>query len=254
MSVSFDMPGLNQMLDTPPPGVIEEVSPLDGMYEYGPELYERAGMEALRQVRLATLAARLETVSSVLDFACGFGRVMRMLKAEFPDAALTGSDILEHGVEFCSRVFGARGIVSNRDLEKIELDGQFDLIWSGSLLTHLPPEAWPHLLRLWESVLVPGGVLVFTAYGRQTLEGVRAGTNTLNMTPEQAKKVLAEFDAKGVGFSETVFDGDCLTSRPWVTEQLGLTPSLRLLLFTESGWLGQDVIGCMKAPEFSAAA
>jgi SAM-dependent methyltransferase len=249
-----DSAEISELLSQRPAGVIETVSPHDGMYEYAPDLYERAGNEALRNVRLAMLAGMVDTVSSILDFACGYGRVMRVLKAAFPDAALTGTDILPKGVDFCAETFGARGVLSDRDPREIELEGRFDLIWSGSLLTHVPPESWVHFLRLWESVLAPGGVLVFTAYGRGTVESLRTGANLLNLTPEQAGQVIAAYDGTGVGFSENFVDGDCVASKPWVCGQLRAAPSLRLLLYTERGWLGQDAIGCVKAPELAAAA
>ena len=73
--------------------VSEEIASDDPMFNYAPRLYFVAGQEALRCVRLAMLAARKDDITSLLDFACGRGRVLRMFQAAFPDAELTGSDI-----------------------------------------------------------------------------------------------------------------------------------------------------------------
>ena len=74
---------VNEFLSREPPEIIREISPIDPMYAVGPEVYLRAGEEALRCVRLALLAAGKDRVDSLLDFGCAFGRVLRVLKAGF---------------------------------------------------------------------------------------------------------------------------------------------------------------------------
>src|SRR5687767_437617 len=112
-----------ELLDDEQLEVVQDVVGNDGMYLYAPELYPVAGQTALRCVRLAMLAAKLETAERILDFASGGGRVLRYLRAAFPDAAITACDVAEHQVEFCARVFGATGVVSDPDPNRIKLDG-----------------------------------------------------------------------------------------------------------------------------------
>ena len=88
------------------------------------------------------LAAQKETATNILDLPSGYGRVMRFLKAEFPEAALTACDVIREGVDFCARTFGARAIYGKEDPSELELDERFDLIWCGSLLTHVDEENW----------------------------------------------------------------------------------------------------------------
>jgi 2-polyprenyl-3-methyl-5-hydroxy-6-metoxy-1,4-benzoquinol methylase len=240
---------LSEFLDDDSLDVIDEIAPNDGMYKNAPQVYFEAGRSALRCIRLAMLAAKLDSVGSVLDFACAHGRVLRALKAAFPDAALTACDIRKDGVEFCSRVFGATGVISKRNPAEIDLDGPFDLIWCGSLLTHVEAERWVPFLKLFESVLSPGGVVVFTTYGRFTAERLRTGKGTLNLTQEQIKEVLRDFDETGFGFHTTRADRDCIASPAWVCNQLEEIPGLRILLYFERGWLRQDAIACVKAGE-----
>jgi SAM-dependent methyltransferase len=244
---------LDELLEQTAAEIHQEVSPNDPMYHYNPGLYERAGSEALRSVRLAMLAGRVQRVASVLDFASGYGRVLRALKAAFPEATLTAADLSPPGVEFCSRAFGARAVVSDPDPATIDLGGSFDLIWSGSLMTHIDGDRWPGFLELFDSALTPGGVAVFTVYGRTAAEGLRTGKNLLNLTPEQARSVVEQYDETGFGSSETFVDVDAVISRPRLCQELGRTPSLELVLYTERGWLGQDVVACKKRPGLTAS-
>ena len=145
--------------------VIRDVLPDDPMYFHYPgaaEQYFEYGPSALRSIELAMSAANLERVERVLDFACGGGRVLRYLKVAFPDAELTACDTWPDGLEFCVQTFGAKGVVSAVDPADVKLDGPFDLIWCGSLLTHVDREPFVEFVRLFESCLAPGGVLVFT--------------------------------------------------------------------------------------------
>ena len=173
---------------------------------------------------------------------------MRVLNAAYPNASLIGADIVDAGVEFCAETFGARGVVSDSDPDKIEIGDTVDLIWSGSVLTHVPHTAWPGFLRVFEHSLNPGGVAVFTCYGRSTAAALRDGSNLLNMDAKQTKKLLAELDKNGAGFQQTEYDGDCVVTRPWVCRRIEDLPSLKLVLYTERSWLGQDVVGVVKAP------
>jgi len=226
----------------------------DPMYAYNPSIYYLAGQSALRSIRLAMLAARRHTAESILDFACGAGRVMRMLKVAFPDAALTACDVQPERIEFCAKQFGATPVLGTPrtdEIRDLELGGPFDVIWCGSLLTHVDSDAWLEFLKLWESVLTPGGVVVFTVYGRHVVNGLRTGAKSLGLSSEQVEEVLRDYDATGFGY-RPVFDpqmnfGDCVVSRPWVCERLEQTPTLELLLYTEKGWIADlDVVACAK--------
>ncbi|WP_373458513.1 class I SAM-dependent methyltransferase [Neorhizobium huautlense] len=81
--------------------------------------------------------ANKKELKRILDFPCGHGRALRYLRAAYPDADIFVSDINEPGVEFCRTQFGARPFRSYVELENTELTPSMDLIWCGSLLTHL---------------------------------------------------------------------------------------------------------------------
>ena len=212
--------------------------------------YFVAGQQALRCIRLAMLAAELEDLDNILDFASGGGRVMRWLRAAFPGASLTACDTVAAGIEFCAETFGATPLLSSPNPQDLDLEGPFDLIWSGSLFTHVDQDLWRAFVAKFESVLSRGGVAVFTAYGRYIAEALRDGSQTLDFTPEQRELVLKDYAERGFGFyadfNPEYNYGDAVVSRAWVSDLLDETPGLRQLFYIEEGWLGQDVIAVTK--------
>jgi SAM-dependent methyltransferase len=199
--------------------LIRDVMAGDAMYEYAPELYWEAGERALALCQDA-LGGR--EPHRVLDFACGAGRVLRHFRAAWPEAELTACDAWREGLDYCVATFGALRQPSHDDPSIPRLKGPFDLIWSGSLLTHVGEEFWRKTLALWAKAL--GGVLVFTTHGRSVAERVRNGD--LDFTPEQRAAVLESYERAGFGFAANYSDrlGDCLSSPEWVRERLAVVP------------------------------
>jgi SAM-dependent methyltransferase len=157
--------------DPPVDGMDMTIAPDDGMfdhdygYDLGLAVYLESGRSALAAVRAALAAAGKADVRRILDLPCGHGRILRVLKAAFPDADLVACDLDRAGVDFCARQFGAEPVYSTPDPARIPLDGPFDLIWCGSLLTHLDAPKWPGFLRALRDVLAPDGVCGFTTHG-----------------------------------------------------------------------------------------
>jgi SAM-dependent methyltransferase len=231
--------------------VIRDVMPDDPMYVYDPDLYFEAGPQALRCIRLALLAANRDRVGTILDFASGGGRVLRYLRVAFPDAEATACDTHGPSVRFCAEVLHAKPLVGNLNLDELELEGPYDLIWVGSLFTHVSSDAWSRLLTLFEAALSPGGVLVFTAYGRLQANAIRDRVDTLDLREDHLEQIVRDYDERGFGFFPDLHPelehGDALARRSWVCSQLDRFASLKLLMYTESAWLGQDVIACAKS-------
>jgi len=130
--------------------------------------YFSAGADALRLI-VAVLTANLRDVpSSILDFPCGSGRVTRHLRAFFPDARLVACDLYDYHVRFCVDEFGVEGVISKENFDAIEFETQFDLIFCGSLLTHLPEELCRSAMRLILRSLSDRGIAIVTLHGRHS--------------------------------------------------------------------------------------
>ncbi len=229
--------------------LVVEVSPNDEMFAGNLPVYLASGVSAIEGVKRAQAAAGKETVGSILDFACGHGRVLRALKAEFPHANLAACDIDADGVRFCARTFGAKPFFSDGDPEQIELRGEFDLVWCGSLLTHLEADAWSRFLRLFGSVLTPAGLLVFTVLGPAAAPELRA--KTLPGAPreeERLKTILDGYEDTGFGYSDYSGQrgyGLSLCTPEWVGRAIEKQDRLRLLHHEEAAWTGlQDIVAC----------
>ncbi len=109
----------------------------DGMYNEDGVHYYRVGLSAIRCIDEALQAANLKNVRTILDLPCGGGSVLRILVPRFPGSEITACELASGAAEFCSRTFGARSAFSSLNLDEVSLGKEFDLIWCGSLVTHL---------------------------------------------------------------------------------------------------------------------
>jgi SAM-dependent methyltransferase len=218
--------------------------------------YFTIGREGLHCVEAALLAVpdtfRPPRIERILDMPCGHGRVLRFLRAAFPDAEITACDVDRDGVDFCARTFGVRGVYSRDDPQEIDLDGGFDLVWCGSLLTHLPAERFRAFLRFFESMLAYNGLLVFTTHGRRAADLLRRGETGSGLDEAGASSCLEDFERSGFGFAaygKNESFGFSLSSPSWVCAQVEAIPSWRLLSFTEMGWAShQDAVSLIRRP------
>jgi SAM-dependent methyltransferase len=109
-------------------------------------------------------------VRSCLLLPCGYGRTVRALVSRLDPGRITCCDVDRQAVRFCAHEFGARPLLSHRNVRRISLPEMYDLIFVGSLLTHLPPPDGVDLLRVLVAALPPSGLLVFTTQGESCLD------------------------------------------------------------------------------------
>ena len=218
----------------------------DGMYQGNSDHYFAVGQSALQCVKLAMLAAGKGNLERILDLPCGYGRVLRVLKAAFPEAHLTACDILKDGVDFCAKEFGATPVYGQEELANLQIEGDFDLIWCGSLLTHLNADRWAGFIEFFNSLLAPNGLLVFTTHGRWVAQRIRSGENLYGLESEKLGGLLKGYDGEGFGYLSYFWGehyGISVSSPSWVSTQLERLKNLRLINFTERGWdKHQDVV------------
>lgn len=224
------------------------ISPNDHMWRTGSQWYFEIGLSALDCIRRATDAAGLAP-RAILDLPCGHGRVCRMLRAYYPQAQLTVCDLDRDGVDFCAAEFDAEALYSDDDLSRVAVGRQFDLIWCGSLFTHLPRDRWPEFLGFFSDRLVPGGVLVFTTHGRQPIQWMHDNFFDYGLTGAEQERMIRGYAYSGFGFISPPNQafGLSLSSVPFVCGELERFPSLRLIGAHEHGWSGhQDVYACQR--------
>ncbi|MCA1628899.1 MAG: class I SAM-dependent methyltransferase [Acidobacteria bacterium] len=166
----------------------------DGMYAGSGEQYFLAGLSALACIDEVLRAASVEEVADFLDMPSGYGRELRFFALRFPRATCTACDIQPGATDFCAREFGARPVVSRPRLGEVSFGRKFDLVWCGSLVTHLDPDSTRELLRLFARHLKPRGVAVFTFHGDHVLRRMRDGGETYELDPAAVPALVSHYE------------------------------------------------------------
>jgi len=222
-------------------GVDLTISPHDDMFVAG-ELpsYLFVGTSALEVISEAMLLARKTHFADVLDVPCGYGRVTRHLVKFFPDSHIFVSEIDKAKQNFCASTFGAHGIDLPPDFSG-EPARHFDLIFVGSLLTHLNENRSRNLLHYLLKALSEGGLLIVTTHGRHAT-ALPASQGRLE------QKTLRDFLRGGFGYDGAVAYGNSRIAPSWVLRALESMPDARVLGHKEQGWAQfQDVFVIEKA-------
>lgn len=130
--------------------------------------YFSVGEDALRLVMAQLLSTRRAFPKRILDFPSGSGRATRHFRAMFPDAEIGACDLYPSHVEFCAAQFGAIPLHSRENLDELDV-GEWDVIFCGSLLTHLPAQQFRQALRFIARSLSPQGLALVTLEGRHSV-------------------------------------------------------------------------------------
>jgi trans-aconitate methyltransferase len=224
------------------------VSPRDHMYNTGPDWYYSVGQDGIRVILRALAMSDVKDVRRILDLPCGHGRVGRHLRAAFPGADIAFADIDTDGADFCAEQFGGTAIHSRPDLSQAPIGDSYDLIWIGSLFTHVDEqraEAWlRHLCRC----LAPRGILVATVHGNWSKE-VQAKYGAM-IGPEAWQHIVEGYEATGWGYAR--YDGPddygvSLCRASAVIAMGGRVEDVRILGYQERGWAGNHDVLLMEA-------
>lgn len=111
----------------------------------------------------------LERVERLLDFAAGYGRVTRMLLRHLPPSRVTVTEINHEAVLFQRNEFGVDARLSTTEPEDFRCEQRFDLIYAGSLFTHLPERTFRKWIRKLWSLRNPRGVFIFSLHNERAI-------------------------------------------------------------------------------------
>ena len=232
---SLSDPGEVSLLDA----ASDALSPRDGMFRGNGMHYYSVGLSAMRCIR-RVLERTPTTVRTILDLPCGFGRVLRFLGPAFPQAHVHACDILREGVDCCAADLGATAAYSRPDLDHLELGRRFDLIWCGSLVTHLPLHSTRQLLRFSARHLQPGGILLFSTHGEFAAGRVRTGKG-YGSSQDHVQSALEAFARDAYGFVPNPRQpgyGISLTSPGCIRAELSEICGLEEVDFQARAWDG----------------
>lgn len=225
------------------------------MYAGDGDHYFRVGLSAIHCIDEGLSQARIQP-RKILDLPCGGGRVLRFLAARFPEAELTVCDLQHDMVDFCARQFGGRAVYSKENLSELSFDDRFDLIWCGSLATHLDAAKIREMLELFDRSLSPAGLVVFTTHGDQAIRMMRDRNMNYGVSREAIRKLVDSYQQTGYGFAlyPNVSEygvspaaggyGVSATAPEWIRSQIRDMERWNEVYFSAHGWDNhQDVFG-----------
>jgi SAM-dependent methyltransferase len=221
--------------------ISNEIASNDDMFDgQNPDalgVYLRVGSDAISVIADAMVSGSVCAPSSVLDLPCGFGRVTRHLAEFLPDSEIFVADLQEDGVRFCCDRFGTTPLVARADFEDLDFGRKFDLIWSGSLLTHLDVDRFTEALHFFARSLNPDGIAIVTLHGRYSPYLQHHGWKYLS----DKRFAIAEagFDETGFGYvdyADRERYGITLSSPSFTTDVAARIPGIRLAGYCERRW------------------
>ncbi len=197
------------------------------------------------------------TPASILDIGCGTGYFTRLLRGKYRRARITALDLsesmLQHTRNSHSRRLPWHGRHQHCAGDAMELPfraGSFDLVTSNLAMQWVAePE---QMLAEMRRVLAPGGLILFSTFGRRTLAELRQSLASIR--PERAGHVLPFPDVTSLGdalmrlpVEMPVTDSDLFTltypdTLSLVRELKGLGASAAAIRGRSSGLYGPSLI------------
>ena len=101
--------------------------------------------------------------STVLDYGCGWGRLIRLLYKHVPYENIYGVDPWDKSIDLCKQ-YGVKANLAICDYvpEKLPFEQQFDLIFAFSVFTHLSEKTVKTVLSTLRKYIHDNGILVIT--------------------------------------------------------------------------------------------
>jgi SAM-dependent methyltransferase len=187
---------------------------------------------------LAATGMRLGEAERALDFGCSSGRVVRVLAAAYPDVDWHGCDPIPDAIEWASANLPGIAFRLSPDRPPLPYDDEaFDAVFAISIWSHFAEQAALDWFAEMRRVLRPGGRLVVTTHGEQTIvhtarERVRSEEQLAEVRAalaEQGFWYAAEFGEAGDHGVTNPDWGTAFLSAEWLLAKL--TPGWRVGLF-----------------------
>ena len=159
---------------------------------------------------LGRAGSGIDEMSSILDFGCGCGRVVRNWAGL--DAKVAGSDLSGGAIDWCrGHLPFARFETNGLSPPLAFADASFDLAYALSVFTHLPDAIQHEWMEELRRVVLPGGFVLLTTHGERYLERLD--------DDERGRFAAGELVVR---WAEVPGTNLCTTFHPpsWVREQL----------------------------------
>lgn len=202
---------------------------------------KRYDMNQLQSFEAALNRSRLslKQFRSILEFGCSYGRLTRHLFSLAPEARISGCDILAREVLWSRKRYPQGRFLVNQAKPPVAFaDGEFDLIYSYSVFTHLSEENHLNWLKELSRILQPGGVMLHTVHSPVCLKRIqmfsphRFPSYRLPGTVEQFLNSGSEYYYVPYGPDEPEY-GLTILTKEYVSRVWPAQGNLRVLDFVE---------------------
>jgi SAM-dependent methyltransferase len=232
-----------------------EISSEDNMFVEGNEdHYFNVGLSGLKHILMSLSCAQKDKseIKTILDFPSGWGRELRFIKAYFPDAEITAGEIEEGALRFCKDQFSVNTLFSDNDFSQIPIIKNFDLIWCGSLMTHLNKSKAQNLLEFFFVTLNEDGILSFTTHGRYSKHLLDTEKYIYGLEKAEIEALKHQYEFTGYGYVNYKGSNDyglSIIKPSRIIELLEKNKNWKIILYNEKGYDNhQDVVTCLKRP------
>jgi ubiquinone/menaquinone biosynthesis C-methylase UbiE len=117
---------------------------------------------------------KISSLQTILDFGCGWGRVVRLFLKDLDPSRIWGVDCLSGIIEVCQQTNTWCNFRVVDPLPPTSFpDHKFDLVYSYSVFSHLSEDAHNKWLLEFNRLLKPGGLLIASTWGRQFIKYCR---------------------------------------------------------------------------------
>lgn len=110
-----------------------------------------------------------DRLTSVLDFASGYGRLTRVLIQKLRRDQIWVSDIYPEAMKWQASTFGVHVFDSTTDPRRLDHRGVHDIVFVGSMFSHLPAPLFHDWLARLYGFVGPRGVLAFSVHDETLL-------------------------------------------------------------------------------------
>ncbi|MDX5405378.1 MAG: class I SAM-dependent methyltransferase [Bacteroidota bacterium] len=129
------------------------------------QAYLKTGYEIARDISSIANEKGVEA-KSFLDFGAGYGRVSRFFPFTLPGARIWVSEIKPQSLDFLKDRFAFSPILHSEAPDSLVLPEKMDIIFAGSVFTHLPKALFEPWLDTLLNGLEDNGILIFSTHNK----------------------------------------------------------------------------------------
>lgn len=163
-------------------------------------------------------AGRLSSCERVLDFGCGWGRIIRFFLKDLDPSKLFGVDCTGKMIEICNQTNKWCSFLQFGPWPPTTFPpNSFDLIYSFSVFSHLAEEMHSKWLEEFQRILRPGGILIATTRNRNFIEQCAAlrGKKELPFYLAPLQKLFPDTEQSLADFDNGAYCYNAIDNKWW---------------------------------------